>query len=288
MDYKAYFKGKKVTLMRIGLLGRGVGDAATLAECGADVLVVDDAPQEVMQPSVDKLKKYKNIKFKFGPYDINDFRNCDFVLKGAGTPLDSPEIAEARKYGIPVEMSASLFMKLANIPVIGITGTRGKSTVTHLIYHILGVAKKKVLLGGNVVGVSTLALLPKAKSADYAVFELDSWQLQGFGDSELSPKIAVFTTFMDDHLAYYKGDRSLYFKDKANIFMYQKEGDWCVLGKQVAPMIKEFKGNFITAPTSLLLIHKNICLIFKIEAAITFVIRQMIVHKSCEHCNLRA
>jgi UDP-N-acetylmuramoylalanine--D-glutamate ligase len=251
MDYKAYFKGKKVTLMRIGLLGRGVGDAATLAECGADVLVVDDAPQEVMQPSVDKLKKYKNIKFKFGPYDINDFRNCDFVLKGAGTPLDSPEIAEARKYGIPVEMSASLFMKLANIPVIGITGTRGKSTVTHLIYHILGVAKKKVLLGGNVVGVSTLALLPKAKNADYAVFELDSWQLQGFGDSEISPQVAVFTTFMDDHLAYYKGDRNLYFKDKANIFMYQKEGDWCVVGKQVAPMMKKFKGNFITAPTSL-------------------------------------
>ena len=236
--------------MRIGLLGRGVGDAATLAECGADVLVVDDAPQEVMQPSVDKLKKYKNIKFKFGPYDINDFRNCDFVLKGAGTPLDSPEIAEARKYGIPVEMSASLFAKLAGIPIIGITGTRGKSTVTHLIYHILGVAKKKVLLGGNVVGVSTLALLPKAKSADYAVFELDSWQLQGFGESGLSPQMAVFTTFMDDHLAYYKGDRSLYFKDKANIFMYQKDTDWCVVGKQVAPMIKEFKGNFITAPTS--------------------------------------
>ena len=68
--------------MRIGLLGRGVGDAAYLAECGADVLVVDDAPQEVMQPSVDALKGFKNIEFKFGKYDLGDFRNCDLVLKG--------------------------------------------------------------------------------------------------------------------------------------------------------------------------------------------------------------
>ena len=67
--------------------------------------------KKVMQPSVDKLKKYNhakgragNIKFKFGKYDLNDFRNCDFVLKGAGAPLDSSEIAEAKKNGIPVEM----------------------------------------------------------------------------------------------------------------------------------------------------------------------------------------
>ena len=66
MDAKSHFRGKKITLMRIGLLGRGVGDAAFLAGNGADVLVVDDAPQEVMQPSVDALKEFKNITFKFG------------------------------------------------------------------------------------------------------------------------------------------------------------------------------------------------------------------------------
>lgn len=236
--------------MGLGLLGRGVGDIAFMAECGAEVLVTDLKSAEVLEPSLKKLQKYKNITYRLGEHRLEDFKNKDFILKAASVPLDSLHIAEAKKNNIPVEMSASLFAKLTDVPLIGITGTRGKSTVTHLIYHILTTAKKKVLLGGNVVGVSTLALLPKAKSADYAVFELDSWQLQGFGDSEISPQVAVFTTFMDDHLAYYKNDRSLYFKDKANIFMYQKEGDWCVVGKQVAPMMKEFKGNFITAPTS--------------------------------------
>jgi len=254
-NYKDYFRGKKVTLMRIGLLGRGVGDAAFLAKCGADVLVVDNAPQEVMQLSVDKLKKYKNIRFKFGKYDLEDFRNCDFVLKGAGTPLDSPEIAEAKKHNIPVEMSASLFAKIAGIPVIGITGTRGKSTVTHLLFHILTLAKKKVLLGGNVLGVSTLALLPKAKNADYALFELDSWQLQGFGDSKISPYISVFTTFLMDHMNYYKNSLEDYFNDKASIFRYQKEGDLLVVGKQVVPFIstwtKGIKSKIVTPKAKL-------------------------------------
>lgn len=240
MGYKDYFKDKKVTLMRIGLLGRGVGDAAFLAKCGAQILVVDDAPKKIMQPSVRKLKKYKNIKFRFGKYDLNDFRNCDMVLKGAGAPLDSPEIAEAKKYGIPVEMSASLFARLADIPIIGVTGTRGKSTVTHLINHILKTAKKKVLIGGNVVGVSTLALLPKTKKADYALFELDSWQLQGFGDNKISPNISVFTTFLSDHMNYYKNSMEKYFLDKINIFKYQKRGDVSIIGKQVEPILEEW------------------------------------------------
>ena len=61
--YTAEIEGKKITVMRIGLLGRGVGDTAFLAENGADVLVVDSASKEVMQPSVDALTEYKNVRF---------------------------------------------------------------------------------------------------------------------------------------------------------------------------------------------------------------------------------
>ena len=60
-NYKEYFKGKKVTVMGLGLLGRGVGDAATLAECGADLIVTDLKTKEQLQSSLDKLKKHKNI-----------------------------------------------------------------------------------------------------------------------------------------------------------------------------------------------------------------------------------
>lgn len=239
MDASAHFRGKKITIMRIGLLGRGVGDATYLAKCGADILVVDDAPQEVMQPSVDALKEFSNIRFKFGKYDLADFRNCDLVLKGAGTPLDSPEIAEAHKHNIPVRMSADLFAEISGITCVGITGTRGKSTVAHMLNAVLQEAGKKVLLGGNVRGVSTLALLPEATPEHIAVLELDSWQLQGWGEARMSPHIAVFTTFFPDHLNYYGNNLNTYLADKANIFLYQKPEDTLVLGEQAEALVLE-------------------------------------------------
>ena len=243
MDVRAQLEGKKVTVMRIGLLGRGVGDAAFLARNGAQVLVVDDAPQEVMQASVDALTQYKNISFKFGPYDLEDFRHTDFILKGAGTPLDAPEILEAQAHGVPVKMSASWFMELSGLSVIGVTGTRGKSTVTHMLHEILKEAKMPVLLGGNVRGVSTLALLDEATPEHLALFELDSWQCQGFGDEKKSPHLAVFTTFMPDHMNYYHDDMELYLRDKANIFLYQNERDTLVLGQQCAELVEESFSN---------------------------------------------
>lgn len=249
MDASAHFRGKKITLMRIGLLGRGVGDAAYLATCGADILVVDDAPQSVMQPSVDALEEFKNIKFKFGKYDLNDFKNCDLVLKGAGTPLDSPEIAEAKKNGIPVRMSADLFAEFSGVTCIGVTGTRGKSSVVHMLHAILKEAGKHVLLGGNVRGVSTLSLLKEATPEHIGVLELDSWQLQGFGEARISPHIAVFTTLYQDHLNYYHNDFDAYLADKANIFLYQNEKDTLILGKQCAPTIIDRYGDKIEAKT---------------------------------------
>ncbi|MFA6503272.1 MAG: UDP-N-acetylmuramoyl-L-alanine--D-glutamate ligase [Candidatus Paceibacterota bacterium] len=249
MDATGYFRGKKITLMRLGLLGRGVQDAAYLAKCGAEVLVVDDAPQEVMQPSVDALKQFPNITYKFGPYDLDDFRHCDMVVKGAGAALHAPEIAEAKKHGIPVRMSADLFADFAGIPIVGITGTRGKSSVTHFVHAILEAAGKKVLLGGNVRGVSTLALLEEATPDHVAVLELDSWQLQGFGEARLSPHIAVFTTLYPDHQNYYKESPEQYLADKANIFLYQGSQDTLVLGRQCAPIIIEKYGDTIDSKT---------------------------------------
>ena len=249
MDASAHFRGKKVTLMRIGLLGRGVGDAAFLARSGADVLVVDDASQEVMQPSVDALKEFPNIKFKFGKYDPNDFKDCDLVLKGAGTPLNSPEIDEAHKNNIPVRMSADLFAEISGVPCVGVTGTRGKSTVAHMTYEILKAGGKKVLLGGNVRGISNLELLKEVTPAHTAVLELDSWQLQGCGEAKMSPHIAVFTTLYQDHINYYKDDPDAYLADKANIFLYQRERDVLILGKQCAPIVIDRYGEKIESKT---------------------------------------
>lgn len=239
-NYKQYFKGKKITCMGLGLLGRGVGDALFLLECGAELTITDLKTSEQLKDSVSKFKKYSNVRFVLGEHRLEDFRDRDMILKSAGVPFDSVYIEEAKKNNIPIEMSASLFAKLSGVPVIGTTGTRGKSTVTYMIEHLLKIAGKKVLLGGNVRGVSTLSLLKKAKGMDYAVFELDSWQLQGFGDSKISPHISIFTTFYSDHLNYYKNDLEHYFSDKANIFTNQKSQDFFIAGAQAWPTIKKY------------------------------------------------
>jgi UDP-N-acetylmuramoylalanine--D-glutamate ligase len=239
MDVSEHFRGKNITVMGLGLLGRGVGDAKYLASCGANLIVTDLKSKEELAPSLEQLKEFPGIQFVLGEHRLEDFRGRDFILKAAGVPLDSPYIAEARKEGIPVKMSASWFAELAHIPVIGVTGTRGKSTTTHLLHAILEKAGKKVLLGGNVQGVSTLALLADATPEHIALFELDSWQLQGFGDAKYSPELALFTTLYPDHLNYYGGDLDQYLADKANIFLYQKPEDHLVLGTQCIELIKE-------------------------------------------------
>ncbi len=243
-----YFKDKKVTVMRIGLLGRGIGDTAYLAEAGALVTVVDAAPQDVMQPAVDALKQYKNITWKFGPYDFADFKDADMVLMGAGTPLDEPVLRKCHEAGVPVRQSAALFAELSGVPIIGVTGTRGKSTVTHMIHHVLeAITGEKVLLGGNIRGVSNLQLLNDVTEDSLCVMELDSWQLQGWGWVQRSPDIAVFTNFMPDHLNYYQIPGSseaealkVYFADKANIFRYQDASGVLVTTPEVFSKAQEY------------------------------------------------
>ena len=242
MDFRDYFNGKKVTVMRVGLIGRGIGDTRYMAEAGADIVVVDAAPQAVMQPAVDALSDLPNITFKFGPYDFNDFKDSDFVLVGAGAPLDESVLVACREAGIPLKQSAALFAELSGIPIVGVTGTRGKSTVTHMIHHVLTTTfEGSILLGGNVRGLSNLQLLKQVEEDSIAVMELDSWQLQGFGWAKRSPHIAVFTNFMADHMNYYHGDMETYFSDKANIFRYQSDSDVFITTPEVFEWAKKLQ-----------------------------------------------
>ncbi|MFA6586177.1 MAG: UDP-N-acetylmuramoyl-L-alanine--D-glutamate ligase [Candidatus Paceibacterota bacterium] len=244
-DYKKQFKGKKITVMGLGLLGRGLGYTKFLAECGADLIVTDLKSKKQLATSIKALKKFRSIKYVLGEHRLEDFRGRDMIIKSAGVPLDSIYIKEAEKNGIPIEMDVSLFAKCApEIILVGVTGTRGKSMVTALIYEILKKNEKflnrKVYIGGNVRGVATLPLLKKVKAGDILVCELDSWQLQGFGDSKISPHISVFTSFMPDHMNYYKNSMEKYFDDKANIFKYQKKEDFLIIRKDVENLIKNF------------------------------------------------
>ena len=257
-NFKEFFKGKKITVIGLGLLGRGLGYTKFLAECGADLIVTDLKSKEQLKTSLKALRNFKNIKFVLGEHRLKDFRNRDMVIKSAGVPLDSIYIKEARKNNprlggasTPVEMDVSLFVKCApETIIVGITGTRGKSMTTALIYEILSknLKDRNVYLGGNVRGVATLPLLEKIKKGDVLVCELDSWQLQGFGDAKISPHISVFTSFMPDHMNYYKNNMKDYFADKANIFKYQKTRDVLIVRPHVKKIIpKKTKSKLVVA-----------------------------------------
>lgn len=235
--------------MGLGLLGRGVGDACFLAEHGAELIVTDLKSREELKESVARLEGFSNVTFVLGEHRLEDFRDRDFILKAAGVPLDSPYIAEAHAHHIPIKMSAAWFAELTEIPIVGVTGTRGKSTVTYMINAILEEAGVPVLLGGNVRGVSTLSLLKDVKDDHIALFELDSWQLQGFGEAGLSPNVSVFTTFMSDHMNYYKDDMDAYLDDKAKIFLHQLPTDTLILGSQCAERIQDAYQERIQAHT---------------------------------------
>jgi UDP-N-acetylmuramoylalanine--D-glutamate ligase len=232
------FRGKKITLMGLGLLGRGVGDAEFLAACGAELIVTDLKTAEELAPSIEQLKDFPNIVYHFGGHRLEDFEDRDMVIRAPNTPLDSSFIAHAQEHGIPVEMDASLFAKLSPATIIGVTGTRGKSTVTHLIYEMAKAGGKDLFLGGNERGTATLPLLLKTDAASTIILELDSWQLQGFEDAKISPHISVWTNFLPDHMNYYKGNMDRYFQDKAAIARFQKPSGTFITTREIKEQIE--------------------------------------------------
>jgi len=255
-DWQDYIKGKKITVMGLGLLGRGIGDVRFLHEEGAQLIVTDLRSKEELASALEDLSDLKDITYILGEHRLQDFQNRDLIIKAAGVPLDSPFIAEARKNNIPIDMSTAIFAAFTKAAVVGVTGTRGKSTVAHLAYEVIRRAhaaefgseavnspmSKRVFLGGNVRGVSTLPFLREAKQGDAVILELDSWQLQGFGERKLSPTLAIFTTFLPDHMNYYHGSLDTYLDDKANIFKFQDPNDTLILGSQCAPFVQDKYG----------------------------------------------
>jgi UDP-N-acetylmuramoylalanine--D-glutamate ligase len=236
------FDGKRVTVMGLGLLGRGLGDTLFLVRCGARVTVTDLKTPEQLAPSLKKLEGLP-VKLRLGGHDPGDFLNADMIIRNADVPRSSPFLKMAADRGVPVEMDESLFCKNFSGHVIGITGTRGKTTTTTLIHKILAADRPRVHLSGNIIGHATLPLLETVEQEDTVVLELSSWQLQGFHDSKISPKASVFTNVYPDHLNRYTGMDD-YIQDKKAIFLYQHVKDFCVFnGDQ-----PESKTLFLEAP----------------------------------------
>jgi len=226
---KGKWKGKKILILGLGQYEKGSGIAAALffARAKAQVIVSDFYYSPAMAANAKRLQKFKNVRCIFNTHCLDEVKKADLVIKHQRLRMDEPEVIETIKCGIPMESAESLFLKLCPCPVVGITGTRGKSTTTTLVASMLEATKKKVWLGGNLL-LSPLLFLDNIQPTDLVVLELSSFQLEGTGAAGVSPHVACITNLMRDHLNTYAGMNE-YGEAKAQIFRHQLPQDALVL-----------------------------------------------------------
>ena len=225
-------RGKKVTVMGLGLNGGGEACTRFFARHGAVVTVTDMKTAEQLAPTLDSLKKdlaadFDRIRFVLGKHELSDFENADCVIKNPGIKYEGNKFLAAAK---AIETDISLFLSLSKAPVIAVTGSKGKSSTVSAIHYGLLQAGKKAFLGGNIT-VSPLTFLEQTDKTTPVVLELSSWQLADLrGRGVLKPKIAVLTKIVPDHQNWY-GAMEPYVADKKLIYADQTENDYTLCMK---------------------------------------------------------
>jgi len=225
--------GKKITVMGLGLYEDGSGISATrfLVSRGAKVTVTDLKTRQQLAPQLKRMGALKNkVKLVLSEHREKDFKNVDLIVKNPGVPSTSKFLKIAKENQIPIETDISLFFQLVDKKrIIGITGTRGKSTTTTLIYNLIKTIDRKAVLGGNITK-SPLAQMQQVKQNGKIVLELSSLMLESLEPHQISPHLAVFTNIYPDHLNTYASMKE-YAAAKENIFKWQTPQDFVILNR---------------------------------------------------------
>jgi UDP-N-acetylmuramoylalanine--D-glutamate ligase len=211
--------GKRVLVL--GFARQGQALARWLPTRGAQVVVNDSRPadQFIIYPD-----DYPNTRFIFGDHPEDALRRIDLVCVSGGVSLDNPLVALAVEKGIPLSNDAQLFIERCPAPVIGITGSAGKTTTTTLAGEMIRRAGYDTWVGGN-IGHVLLDVLPQIRAEGVVVMELSSFQLEIM---TRSPQIGAVLNITPNHLDRHKTMEN-YIRAKANIIAHQYEGDIAVL-----------------------------------------------------------
>ncbi len=204
----------------LGLNQGGVGAAKFFASAGSQVRVTDLKNADDLKSSLDELKPFSDIEYTLGEHKDEDIDWADIIIKNPAVKPGNPYIEYAKKTGKEVETDMGIFLQhVSPSQIIGVTGTKGKSTTSSLIYEILKAAGEKVLYAGN-IGTSVLEILPNISKDTLVVLELSSFQLESFDEKKVSPQYAVITNIYPDHLNYYSSMEE-YINAKRIIGKYQ-------------------------------------------------------------------
>ena len=225
---RAALEGATVCVMGYGDHGGGAGMVDFLTAMGARVVLTEARPREAFPPDVlTRLDEVVAVAH-FGGHDDSHLDGVDLLVRNPAVRFGHPLLAAARERGIPVEMEMTLFFRWWPGRIVGITGTKGKSTTTTLADAVLA-AERPTLKAGNLRVSAIRALLPGASAPDaVAIIELSSFQLEGLGEHRRSPEVAIVTNLDEDHLDVYPTVEE-YWGAKAAIWLHQDAEDWLVL-----------------------------------------------------------
>lgn len=216
------FENKKVLVL--GLARSGEAAARLLAKLGAIVTVNDGKPFDE-NPSAQALLE-EGIKVVCGshPIELLD-ENFELMVKNPGIPYENPMVARALEKKIPVWTEVELAYRISEAPIVGITGSNGKTTTTTMIADVFNNAGQSGLLSGN-IGFPASEVAVEATAEDTLIMELSSFQLMGV--DAFRPHIAVITNLIPSHIDYH-GDFDAYVGAKWNIQNRMTEDDFLVL-----------------------------------------------------------
>ncbi|MHC4307236.1 MAG: UDP-N-acetylmuramoyl-L-alanine--D-glutamate ligase, partial [Planctomycetota bacterium] len=224
--------------MGLGLFGGGVGAVKYLVSHGADVTVTDLKSAEELSASL-KLLDGLPVKLRLGKHYEEDFVNVDMLVVSPAVPNDSRFLQLAFENNVRIDSELNIFFRLCPAPVIGITGSNGKSTTTSLLGKMLKDAGIKTWVGGN-IGISLLENLEEIKPGDVVVLEISSFQLEYLARIEMSPHISIVTNIAPNHLDRHKTMEN-YIGAKKAIIHYQQEDDYVILNYD-DPTLKKWEG----------------------------------------------
>lgn len=218
------FANKKVLIFGLGLLGGGESVVKFLQEIGCTLRITDQKTEQELLQQKQRIGNDHIDRWTLGQHDQADIEWAEVIIKNPAVPYSQPLIQQAIEQGKQVTTEAALFLKYAEGKTIGITGTRGKTTTTGMIHHLLKHSGVEVTLGGNIQDTGTLTLLKEDRAEVTHVVELSSFALEGVQYEKVSPHFAVLTNLYPDHLNRYDSLEQ-YADAKAAIFQHQHSTD---------------------------------------------------------------
>jgi UDP-N-acetylmuramoylalanine--D-glutamate ligase len=216
---------KNKHILVVGLGKSGLSVVRYLVREGARVTVSDVKQEADLAPGVLREMKALGVTMETGEHRLGTFLRAERIIVSPGVPLNLAPLAAAKEKGIPVTGEMDLAVQIMNTPIVAVTGTNGKSTVTAFLGSLLQNAGHKAFVGGN-LGIPLIDYAASGSKADVAVVEVSSFQLDTM--ESFSPLVALLLKISPDHLDRYPNYEA-YVQSKLKIFKNQGAGDFAIL-----------------------------------------------------------